>query len=98
MLAGDVEQKGFRVTGRVQGVYYRVWARGVGEDLGLRGTIRNRGDGSVEAHVAGSPDAVRAFEDLLWVGPPDAAVESVEVLESPLELPGDAFEILATAR
>ena len=98
MLAGDVEQKGFRVTGRVQGVYYRVWARGVGEDLGLRGTIRNRGDGSVEVHIAGSPDAVKAMEILLWVGPRDASVDSVEVLESSGELPGDGVQILATAR
>jgi len=90
------EQQGFRVTGRVQGVYYRIWTRGVAEELGLRGTVRNRMDGSVEAHVAGSAEAVRAFESRLWEGPSAAAVNGVDSFESPEPLPAGPFQILAT--
>jgi acylphosphatase len=91
-----IEQQGFRVSGRVQGVYFRVWTRGVAEELGLRGTVRNRIDGSVETHVVGSSEAVRAFESRLWEGPAAAAVEGVEVLESSEQLPAGPFQILAT--
>jgi len=95
--AEGTEQQGFRVFGRVQGVYYRAWTQGVAEELGLRGTVRNRVDGSVEAHVVGSPEAVRAFESRLWEGPSAAAVDGVEALESSGQLPTGPFQILVTA-
>jgi len=91
------EQRGFRITGRVQGVFFRVWTRGVAEELGLRGTVRNRVDGSVESHVVGSPDAVRSFEARLWEGPSAASVNCVEAVESPDDLPLGPFQILPTA-
>ena len=90
-------KRGFRITGRVQGVYYRAWSRGVANELGLRGTVRNRLDGSVEAHVEGSPGAVSAFEEHLREGPSAASVEGVEVLDSLDELPTGPFRILPTA-
>ena len=89
-------QKRFRVTGRVQGVFYRVWTRSVAEELGLSGWVRNRLDGSVEAHVVGSPEAVLAFEDRLWEGPAAAVVEGVEGLESPGMPASGTFQILPT--
>jgi acylphosphatase len=90
-------QKGFRVTGRVQGVFYRAWTRSVAEELGLSGWVRNRLDGSVEAQVGGSLEAVRSFEARLWEGPPDAVVDSVEGLESSGQLASGTFQILPTA-
>ena len=39
--------RGYRVRGRVQGVGFRWWARGVAQDLGLGGTVKNLADGSV---------------------------------------------------
>jgi acylphosphatase len=89
-------RKGFRVVGRVQGVYFRVWTQEVAESLGLRGTVRNRSDGSVETHVEGRPDAVSTFESRLWQGPPASAVEVVEDLESNDALPAGSFTILPT--
>jgi acylphosphatase len=91
-----MKQMGFRITGRVQGVYYRVWTQGVAEELGLRGTVRNRLDGSVEAHVIGLPERVAAFQERLWEGPSASVVDGVEELESTVELPGDSFLILPT--
>jgi len=97
-VSGEVfEQKGLRITGRVQGVYYRVWARGVAEELGLRGTVRNRLDGSVEAHAVGLPEALKVFETRLWEGPPAASVDGVEAFESEDQLPAGPFQILPTA-
>ncbi len=54
-------QRGFRVRGRVQGVGFRWWTRRKASDLGLRGTVRNRPDGSVEVHVAGDVETLEAF-------------------------------------
>jgi len=47
-----------RITGRVQGVGYRAWALQAASRLNLRGWVRNRTDGSVEALVIGEDDAV----------------------------------------
>ena len=90
-------RRGFRITGRVQGVYYRVWARGVANELGLRGTVRNRPDGSVEVQVVGTPGGVTDFEARLWEGPTAASVDGVESLESSDSLPPGPFQILPTA-
>ncbi len=58
------------VRGRVQGVGYRAWTKGVAEARGLSGTVRNRHDGSVEAHLAGPADAVAAVIEACRQGPP----------------------------
>ena len=42
-----------RVTGRVQGVCYRAWARSEAEAIGVTGWVRNERDGSVTALIAG---------------------------------------------
>src|SRR5690606_27185537 len=62
------------ITGRVQGVGFRAWAVQQARTLGLRGWIRNRADGAVEAEMAGDPDAVARMRDLLAQGPPLARV------------------------
>ena len=66
-----------RVTGRVQGVFFRAWAREHAERLGLKGWIRNAPDGSVEAHVEGEESKVRWFVDVLNEGSPSARVDHV---------------------
>ncbi len=66
-----------RVTGHVQGVAYRAWARAEAEKLGLRGWVRNRGDGSVEALVAGPEKGVEALVLAMGEGPGAASVTDV---------------------
>lgn len=66
-----------RVTGRVQGVGYRAWTRAAALALGLRGWVRNRGDGSVEAWLAGPEEAVRAMLTAMGEGPGAACVTDV---------------------
>ena len=66
-----------RVTGRVQGVFFRAWARNHAERLGLNGWIRNCADGAVEAHVEGDEAKVRWFVDVLNEGSPNARVDHV---------------------
>lgn len=67
-----------RITGRVQGVAYRDWMVRAARAAGIVGWVRNRADGSVEALVAGSTDAVDALIASCRRGPPMARVDNVE--------------------
>jgi acylphosphatase len=66
------------VTGRVQGVGYRAWAIRAATELGLRGWVRNRPDGTVEALAMGPAPAVEAFVAACRRGPAAARVTAVE--------------------
>ena len=66
-----------RISGRVQGVSFRVWTQREALRLGLRGWVRNERDGSVSALIAGEDDAVASMLEALWQGPRGADVRSV---------------------
>jgi acylphosphatase len=66
------------ITGRVQGVGFRAFVTAEARARGLRGWVRNRRDGSVEALAIGEPDAVTALIERCRRGPPAARVNSVE--------------------
>ena len=68
-----------RITGRVQGVGYRAWVIETARRLGLRGWVRNRADGSVEALVIGADDPVAAIIEACREGPFAARVTEVAV-------------------
>lgn len=66
-----------RIKGTVQGVGFRVWAKTEAEKLGLSGWVRNEGDGSVTALIAGCDGAIETMMAQFWKGPPGASVSSV---------------------
>lgn len=68
------------ISGRVQGVGYRAWARRRAEALGLSGWVRNVAGGDVEAVFSGPSDAVEAMLSACHDGPDYARVERVERL------------------
>jgi len=57
------------VSGRVQGVGFRVFAHRAAIDAGVRGWVRNLPDGSVETFVEGEPEAVERYLGRLRRGP-----------------------------
>jgi acylphosphatase len=84
----------FRITGKVQGVYFRHSTRLEAERLTLRGYARNLPDGSVEVVAHGPGSAVEGLRQWLHRGPPMARVESVLELDSGGDLtPPATFEI-----
>ena len=78
-----------RVRGRVQGVGFRYALRREAERAGVRGWVRNRSDGSVEALVQGEAAAVARVVDWARRGPPAARVD--ELQESDVATPEPAY-------
>jgi acylphosphatase len=74
-----------RVTGRVQGVFFRAWARDQATTHDVKGWIRNCSDGSVEGHLEGDEAAVRWLIDLIYDGPGGARVDRVEAQDTDVQ-------------
>ncbi len=72
-----------RVTGLVQGVFFRASTRDTARALGLRGWVKNMPDGSVELEAEGPEDRINKLVAWLNQGPQYARVEKVEVREIP---------------
>jgi acylphosphatase len=71
-----------RITGQVQGVSFRAYARQEAGRHGVTGWVRNEPDGSVAGHFEGPDDAVDALVAWCRHGPAYADVDRVEVTEA----------------
>lgn len=74
-----------RITGKVQGVWYRGSTKRKAEELGLKGFVRNQPDGSVYAEVEGEEANLKSLIKWCKEGPPLAKVETVLVEEASLK-------------
>jgi acylphosphatase len=77
MKKEEIEARRFFVSGRVQGVGYRVFAQRVAEELGIGGFARNRHDGRVEVFAVGRARKLDALRRVLRKGPMMASVTDV---------------------
>ena len=73
------------LSGLVQGVGLREFARRRARELGVQGWVRNADDGSVSVHAEGPQEAVEAFTMLLSSGPPGARVAALAVTDARVE-------------
>lgn len=71
------------VSGRVQGVAFRHYARRTALELGLTGWVRNLDDGKVELLCEGESASIDAMIHWCRQGPPAAVVSDLEVKEEP---------------
>lgn len=71
------------ITGRVQGVGFRFFARDAARAEGIQGSVRNLDDGRVEVIAQGDAEAMTRFERRLRRGPAAARVDDVLVEEAP---------------
>ena len=85
-----------RVSGRVQGVGYRVSLQDEASRLGVSGWVRNRRDGTVEALLQGAPDAIAAL--IAWArrGPPGARVTDLTESAAEHDSTQQRFELRPT--
>ena len=86
------------VHGRVQGVGFRAWVHHQAELHGLKGWVRNRRDGAVEAVFSGPDDLVEVILKACRQGPRRSVVERVEPVGSGEEGSGSIgkFEVRGT--
>lgn len=80
-----VQCRHFRVTGRVQGVFYRASTQERALQLGLTGWVRNAENGDVELVACGDATRLDRLEKWLWQGPPAARVSAVQHEVVPVE-------------
>jgi acylphosphatase len=74
-----------RITGRVQGVFFRAWTRDEARSIGVHGWVRNCPDGTVEAHIEGDETPVGELIRRMRHGPPHAKVMDLEISDAAVE-------------
>ncbi len=67
-----------RITGRVQGVFFRAKTKQEADRLGIKGWVKNLSDGSVEAVFQGDPEKLTQMTDWCKKGPSHARVDHVQ--------------------
>ena len=89
----QVERLNGVVHGNVQGVGFRYFLMGEAQRLGLRGWVRNRGDGTVEFVAEGSRADLETLKQAAERGPRMAHVERVDAQWSAPAGNLDSFEL-----
>jgi len=67
------------VSGRVQGVFFRLHTEEKARELGITGWVRNLNDGRVEAVLEGEKGKVEELIEWAKGGPKSARVDGVDV-------------------
>lgn len=84
-----------RISGRVQGVYFRRFTKNKAQDLGVKGTVRNMEDGRVEIIAQAELSILEPFIKWCHKGPITARVDNAELIEMQTnEGKFDSFEII----
>jgi acylphosphatase len=67
------------VTGRVQGVFFRMETKRTADRCGVTGWVKNRSDGAVEALFEGEKKNVLKILEWCKIGPPYSKVEDIDI-------------------
>lgn len=67
------------VSGKVQGVGYRMSTRNRAKQLNLRGYVQNLNNGNVEIVARGEDASVNSLIEWAKSGPPSAVVDNLEI-------------------
>ena len=81
------------VSGRVQGVYFRMFAHNKAKQFGIKGHARNLPDGRVEIIAEADPSSIDHFIKWCHKGPITARVDDVEIFELEADEVLTSFEI-----
>ncbi len=74
-----------RVSGRVQGVFFRASAKEQADQLDVRGFVRNEPNGDVYLEAEAEEEKLKLFLEWCAHGPKRASVKSTRVEESDLK-------------
>lgn len=76
---GKIRRVEIVVSGFVQGVFFRASTKEFAQKLGIRGTVRNLYDGSVEIIAEGTEDKLHMLIKFASKGPPSAKVFDIDI-------------------
>ncbi len=85
--------KKIKVTGVVQGVGYRAWAKRLAAELGVKGYVKNMDDGSVEMVVCAPDNIITVMINAAKKGPAASVVKSVETEDIDYKTEDEEFKI-----
>jgi acylphosphatase len=74
-----------KITGKVQGVFFRASTKAVADQIGVKGFVKNEKDGSVYVEAEGLATFLEMFLEWCHHGPDKAIVEKIEVTEGELK-------------
>lgn len=74
-----VKHISIRITGKVQGVFFRAAAKEQAEGLNITGFVRNEPDGSVYLEAEGEEIMLEQLTEWCAQGPPRARVDRIDV-------------------
>ena len=81
------------ISGRVQGVFFRLETKRAAEKYGVFGWVKNQRDGTVAALFEGSKENVDSMLEWCKQGPPLAKVQSVDVEWGDYKSEFNGFEV-----
>lgn len=74
-----------KITGKVQGVFFRAMSKAVADQLGIKGSARNVPDGSVFIEAEGDDFSLELFLEFCQKGSDRSVVENVTAIEGELK-------------
>jgi acylphosphatase len=81
------------IHGRVQGVFFRMETRNAARQRGATGWVRNLPDGTVEAVMEGSKEAVESLLEWCGRGPRLSRVGKLDITRESYTGEYDSFEV-----
>ena len=82
-----------KVSGKVQGVWFRKYALDSARDIGVVGMVKNLVDGTVLVNVSGDDENLRKFKELLENGSPNSRVDRIDYSWEDSSVEYSTFEI-----
>ena len=82
-----------KVSGKVQGVWFRKYTLDSARDIGVVGMVKNLVDGTVLVNVSGDDENLRKFKELLESGSPNSRVDKIDYSWEDSSVEYSTFEI-----
>ena len=82
-----------KVSGKVQGVWFRKYTLDSARDLTIVGMVKNLVDGTVLVNASGKDENLRKFKELLEIGSPNSRVDKIDYSWEDSYIEYSTFEI-----
>ena len=82
-----------KVSGKVQGVWFRKYTLDSARDIEVVGMVKNLVDGTVLVNASGKDENLRKFKELLENGSPNSRVDKIDYSWEDSSIEYSTFEI-----